>query len=57
MIGEVTAQAKYAHNAVMVAIVLIAVGVALLRRRREPLVDSDDNGGPVGCAPPSARVG
>ena len=32
MIGEVTAQAKYAHNAVMVAIVLIAVGVALLRR-------------------------
>jgi hypothetical protein len=32
MIGEVSAQAKYAHNAVMVAIVLIALGVALLRR-------------------------
>ena len=32
MIGEVTEQAKYAHNAVMVAIVLIALGVALLRR-------------------------
>ena len=32
MIGEVTAQAKYAHNAVMVAIVLIALLVAILRR-------------------------
>jgi hypothetical protein len=32
MIGEVTEQAKYAHNAAMVAIVLLAVGAALLRR-------------------------
>ena len=58
MIGEVTAQAKYAHNAVMVAIVLIALGVALLRRRREPVVDSGAHpDGPVGCAPPPSRVG
>lgn len=33
MIGEVTAQAKYAHNAVMVAIVLVALLIAVLRRR------------------------
>ena len=32
MIGEVTAQAKYAHNAVMVAIVVLALMVAVLRR-------------------------
>ncbi|HEU5485753.1 MAG TPA: hypothetical protein VFU98_12680 [Microlunatus sp.] len=34
MIGEVTAAAKYAHNAVMVAIVLAALSIALLRRPR-----------------------
>ena len=33
MIGEVSAQAKYAHNAVMVAIVLLAVLIAIARRR------------------------
>ncbi|HEY5783468.1 MAG TPA: hypothetical protein VIT65_01710 [Microlunatus sp.] len=33
MIGEVSAQAKYAHNAVMVAIVLLAVLIAVVRRR------------------------
>ena len=33
MIGEVTAQAKYAHNAVMVAIVLLALLVAVVRRQ------------------------
>lgn len=40
MIGEVTTQAKYAHNAAMVAIVLAAVAVALLRRPRpaDPVV-------------------
>ena len=32
MIGEVTTQAKYAHNAVMVAIVVLALMVAVLRR-------------------------
>ncbi len=39
MIGEVTAQAKYAHNTAMVAIVLLAVGAALLRR---PTPSSED---------------
>ena len=33
MIGEVTAQAKYAHNAVMVAIVLLALLIAVVRRQ------------------------
>ena len=57
MIGEVSAQAKYAHNAAMVAIVLLALGVALLRRRREPVDGLDAHGGPRGCGAASARVG
>ena len=39
MIGEVSAQAKYAHNAVMVAIVLLALGVALVRRPKQTTDD------------------
>ena len=38
LIGEVTANAKYAHNVIMVGIVLLALAVALLRRRA---VDTD----------------
>ena len=57
MIGEVAAQAKYGHNAVMVGIVLICVGVVLLRWRHDSLRVLDAQGGTMGCAPPSARVG
>jgi hypothetical protein len=40
MLGDVGAQAKYAHNVVMLTIVLDAVGVVILRRRSAALSQS-----------------
>jgi hypothetical protein len=54
MIGEVTAQAKYAHNAVMVTIVLVALGVALLRRSRSTTERSTDVAGDEPAVEPLA---
>jgi hypothetical protein len=50
LIGEVTAQAKYAHNAVMLTIVLTALGIALLRREVAPAPHSVFSTGPTSRA-------
>lgn len=60
MIGEVTPEAKYAHNAAMVLIVVAAVGIAVLRRPNgeRHAVNGGDDRGVDGAAPPSLpRVG
>ena len=56
MIGEVTEQAKYAHNAVMVAIVLVAVAFSLLRRQPEQATVNEAVRESTDCSTSPARA-